>query len=291
MSLTIGTVTTPVSTLVLSNTPRETYKSPHSQHVIRLGNGGAGPSGLLRALTEDYQDKVQDASTIEWYQNISPLTLRALRDGTLDIALTYERDQEDLAVSQGWAEAPTLIFNDHFVLVGPATNPAGLGITDSPAKAFAKLASLASSQPSSPLFLSRNDNSATSLKERSIWKAIGVDLTSRNFPDWYICDSVFPADALLRADRQDLYTLTDHGTFAMLLSEMISTKLFVMGGDLLRNPCSALLRCHAEAETRRFLKYLCEEGQQVIQSFGIELYDRILYTPAHILDLGYPSYT
>jgi len=287
MSLTINTITTPVSTLVLSNTPREIYKSPHSQHVIRLGNGGAGPSGLLRALAEDYQDKVQDASTIEWYQNISPLTLRALRDGTLDIALTYERDQEDLAIAQGWAEGPTLIFNDHFVVVGPATNPAGLDVTDSPVEAFTKLASFAKRYPASPLFLSRNDNSATSLKERLIWKAIGVDLTSKNFPDWYLCDSVFPAAALLRADRQGLYTLTDHGTFAMLSKEMISTKLFSIGGDLLRNPCNALLRCRADAETRRFLEYLGKDGQQVVHHFGTNLYGRILYTPADILDLSY----
>jgi len=289
MSLSVSQVNTAVSTLVLSNTPKESYRSPSSQHVIRLGNGGAGPSGLLRALAEDYHDKVQDASTIEWYQNISPLTLQALRAGTLDIALTYERDQEDLAVAQGWAEAPTLIFNDHFVLVGPVSNPAGLNSTDSPEAAFAKLAAFACSHPVLPLFLSRNDSSATCLKERSIWKAVGVDVAYGPFPDWYICDSVFPVDALLRADQAGLYTLTDHGTFTMFGNKVDMTKLFVMGGDLLRNPCNALLSCRAGFETRRFLKYLGEEGQDVIARFGTELYSKALYTPANVSDLEFQT--
>jgi ABC-type tungstate transport system permease subunit len=284
MSRTVNPATSALSTLVLSSSPKETYQSPLSGHIIRLGNGGAGPSGLLRALAEDYRKIVENASTIEWYQNISPLTLQALHRGKVDIALTYERDQEGLAVAQGWAEKPVLIFNDHFALVGPISNPAGIEAQDTAETAFAKMVALAKHEPTSPLFLSRNDNSATSLKERSIWKSQELDLENQSAPDWYVCDSVFPADALLRADKQGLYTLTDHGTFAMLRSQLQSTRLFVMGGDLLRNPCNALLSFQAGAETRRFHQYLCEDGQEVIAQFGSEVYGKVLYTPANVLD-------
>lgn len=289
-------------TLALSLDPKETYQPPSSHPpcsfpAIRLGNGGAGPTGLLRALASAYHasfPKATPARTIEWYQNISPLTLRALSVGALDITLTYERDQEVSAIEAGWADSRTgaaLIFNDHFLLVGPSSDPAGLreiraaGVQ----AAFRRLGEYADGLPlalqSKGVFISRNDESATNLKEREIWAAAGVQVPA----PWYIRNSIFPIDALKQATEEGLYLLTDHGSWTTLRNEIgACMAVYACGGDILRNQCCALIRKAADQGVLNFLSWLRDEGsyggQVIIEAFDAEQGAGPLFTRARQLD-------
>ena len=59
------------------------------------------PLGVLRAIAEDYlrKDVVQDVN-VGWLCNISRNGLVALANGDADIALTYERDQEEVFIAE-----------------------------------------------------------------------------------------------------------------------------------------------------------------------------------------------
>jgi hypothetical protein len=84
-------------TRIVSLVPKEIYGAKTENIKIRIGNGGAGPTGILRALAEDFiKDSGVDYS-IAWYQDISPNTLKQLKNGTIDIALVYEKSQGDQA--------------------------------------------------------------------------------------------------------------------------------------------------------------------------------------------------
>jgi len=214
---------------------------------------------------------------VEWYQNISPLTLRALGAGTLDLTLTYERDQEAHALDVGWADADVgsvLVFNDHFLLVGPASDPAGVLREELVEGAFRRLHKYAEEdceRSTEGVFFSRDDDSATNLKEREIWTAAGVEVPSK--AAWYLCSNVFPADALRRAAEEGLYLLVDNGTWRTLGSEVRGRmRVFKSGGDFLRNPCHALVSKNGREEVMGFLDWMRDEGpgggQEVVELFG-----------------------
>ena len=273
-------------TRVLSSKPKEIYGNADNIK-IRIGNGGGGQTGLLRALAEDYLKISGKKYGIAWYQDISINALKQLKLGTVDIAMVYERQQAAEAEREGWATHHTPVFNDHFLIVGPRRNPADLDESDSPQVVFTKIAELGEkkSQKSQPVFLSRDDYSGTNIKEKSIWMVEGFKPWIGD-KSWYLKYPTFPKDALLYAGRKGLYTITDRGTWLSNINEITDSKIFISGGKSLLNPCFALLGKKPSKETIAFLQYLkSDHAQQLIAGFGKEKYNgQALFTPAQQID-------
>jgi ABC-type tungstate transport system permease subunit len=274
-----------VDSRLVSAEPKEVYSAP-SEIKVRIGNGGAGPTGILRALAEDYFSLTHKKMSIAWYQDISTNTLKQLKAGNIDIALVYEPKEVKKYLSKKWATGGMRIFNDHFIIVGPDSNPAGLTAQDTPAEAFLKIAHYASVHPSNGkmLFLSRNDQSGTNQKEQLIW--LQNNLKPWRNASWYKKFSVFPSDALLEADKYSLYTLTDYGTWLSNFNRIRNSKIYVSGGKDLNNACYALLKEHPSPEAKAFLHYLLSpRAQKVIADFGKNRYQGFpLFTSAQQLD-------
>ncbi|KAJ5661086.1 uncharacterized protein N7484_000458 [Penicillium longicatenatum] len=132
--------------------------------ILRIGNGGAGGIGLIEALANDYLSLRHAPGSIAWVCNHSRNTQLALFNGHIDLALTYEREQEEISVLEGWAQNAGCIFHDHFCLIGPEHDPANIREARSIEDAFERIF-LAEF-----LFHSRSDGSATMCKEREIWR-------------------------------------------------------------------------------------------------------------------------
>ena len=264
----------------LSVIPKEVYGDPKHNIKIRLGNGGAGPTGILRALAEDYLQQSGNNYAIAWYQDISPNTLKQLQNGIIDIALVYEKTQGKAAMKQGWATGYSVIFNDHFLIVGPKQNPAKIKKADSTTIAFLKISRLGKTK-NEAVFLSRDDDSGTNIKEKSIWQMARLKpWESENA--WYFKYHVFPKEALLYADKNSLYTLTDWGTWLSNEKDLNNSQIFLQGKKELLNPCFALLGKNPSPEVLDFLKYLkSKRAQKLIADFGKDKYEgRALFTPA-----------
>lgn len=211
---------------------------------------------------------------MEWVSNHSRNTQLALLQGHIDIALTYERDQEHLAASEGWSDTIGCIFHDHFCLVGPVSDPARIFSTMSLDEALLRIVQ------SQALFHSRADSSATMWKERSLWQKIG--LTPWNSTDatqsWYKMNLLSPMEALIDADEAGAYIMIDRSTLlALTRSQHIhrTTVFFepLSRDDVLMNNCYALLPISQSRQRKEacqsFLEYLLSErGQQNIASFG-----------------------
>lgn len=238
-------------------------------------------------MAEDYLKSAGKDYAIAWYQDITINTLTQLKNGVIDIALIYERSQGEAAEKEGWAKNYTPIFNDHFLIVGPKDNPAKLRKFYSAAVAFLKIARFGD-KSSARIFLSRNDNSGTNVKERSIWN--GLNLEPWNGENsWYFKYSVFPRDALIYSEKNSLYTITDWGTWLANQSGLQNLRIYVRGGKVLLNPCFALTGKNPSTETLEFLNYLKgERGQKIISDFGKKTHNGLaFFTPAAKADFNY----
>lgn len=242
-----------ISSDIRSKEPTEIYGPEEATLELLIGNGGAGPTCLIRVLAEDFIQHEELNIQIGWIQTISRLTLENLKDGVIDISLTYEEIPELKAIEEGYASDRTLIFNDHFILVGPKDNPANLLKKDLVGDAFNKIAM------SESHFFSRNDLSGTNKKERFIWNTLQLNPWN-NF--WYCREHLFPADSLKRADKEGCYTLTDRGTYLMTKELLPNTVVYIQNDHSLLNRCHAMLRYPSRPYAMLFLDYLKSKRAQ-----------------------------
>ncbi|KAH6651957.1 hypothetical protein BKA67DRAFT_572510 [Truncatella angustata] len=242
--------------------------------ILRLGNGGAGATGLLEALAYGYLATLRVPASISWVANHSRNTQLALLQGHIDIALTYERDQEALAESEGWSVTKGCLFHDHFVIAGPRSDPASIRGAGSPAEALGRIARTRS------LFHSRQDGSATMYKEAKLWNQNGLTPWSdASDADWFKQSAVPPAEAVRKADAVGAYLVTDRSTLLRQtgLQAISQTTVFFEpsnGDDELMNSCYGLCSPNtAGDQTSRpndFIDYLLSEtGQSIVNSYGL----------------------
>jgi tungstate transport system substrate-binding protein len=122
-----------------------------------------------------------------------------------DLLITHAQDREQAFVAAGFGSARyNLMYND-FVLVGPASDPAG--VTTAP-DIRAALGLIAAAQTP---FASRGDDSGTHLKELSLWYGIAdVDAASGT---WYRETGSGMGATLNISVGMSAYTLTDRATW------------------------------------------------------------------------------
>lgn len=83
------------------------------------------------------------------------------------------------------------------------------------------------------------------------------------------------------ADEMGTFTVVDWATWLSFRAILSSTEVYVCGGDVLLNPCHAIIVAVREdyAPLRHYLQYILgEKGQKVIKQF--EKNGSALFTPA-----------
>lgn len=219
---------------------------------------------------------------VAWYMSDTTYTIEHLADGLIDVGITYNAAAERIAIRQGIAVAPAYYaFRDHFLLVGPASNPANLTSEDDVETLFATLhaaaEAAAANRTATPVrFLSRFDKSATNIKETLLWAGIGQVPWAVAYSTWYHQYIAFPAQALAAAAVLDEYTLTDRGTLLTADAETRNrTVVYKAGGnedvdDPLLNPATLLVGAKARDRRRAegFAEWLVgARGQGVVTGF------------------------
>ena len=272
--------------------PTSVYGNPENV-VLRIGNGGAGQAGLLEALANAYIEaravSGQPPLGVAWYRSDTTATLAYLKDGTVGVGLTYNEAAEAIAVSDGYASAYAYAFRDHFCIVGPSSNPAGLVPGADASSLFQKLYTAAQAGTTPPTrFLSRFDKSATNIKESQLWVTIGQVPWATPYSTWYHVFLDFPIQALEAAATLGQYTLTDWGTWLSADPSVTRTLTIFRKGeddaaDVLLNPCHALASTRTSpAEQAVAIDYITwlvsTTGQAMIA--GFEKNGHALYSPA-----------
>jgi tungstate transport system substrate-binding protein len=155
------------------------------------------------------------------------------RAGQGDVLIGHSPPLEEQFLRDGFSDeriGRTVMWND-FVIVGPASDPAGVlrAARNNAVGAFEAIA--AAGTAGRAHFVSRGDNSGTNTKEREIWGLSRVAHAANNEPSgrWYHKAGLGMADTL-RLTQQcpfggGCYTITDRGTLQQLTSNRAITAL------------------------------------------------------------------
>jgi tungstate transport system substrate-binding protein len=190
------------------------------------------------------------------------------KNGDADVLFVHHKPSEEQFVADGFGvERHEVMYND-FVIVGPASDPAGAkGGKD----AVAALAQIAEAE--SP-FASRGDDSGTHKAELALWQESGVDVAGAS-GTWYRETGSGMGPTLNTAAGMDAYALTDRGTWLSFENpqnlEIVvegDPRLFNQYGIILVNPEK---HPHVKAELgQTFIDWvLSDEGQEAIGAFQI----------------------
>jgi tungstate transport system substrate-binding protein len=200
--------------------------------LVACGSPAAGPSAeksLILATTTSTQDsglldELLPAFTTDTGWQVKSLAVgsgQAIelgRRGEADVLLVHSPAAEQKFVAEGSAGQRRLVMHNDFVLVGPATDPAGIGGTSS-APALQKIAATQS------VFVSRGDDSGTNAKEKDLWAKAAVVPGGA----WYQSTGQGMGETLRVASEKGGYTLSDRATF---LAQRETLGLQVLGeGD------------------------------------------------------------
>ncbi len=214
-------------------------------------------------------------------------------DGNVDVILVHAVKRENKFVADGFGTKRYPVMHNDFVLLGPASDPAGVkGVAKSP-DALKKIA-----EAKAP-FISRGDDSGTHTKELEVWKASGVAMAEKkitvakdgknvevvskspaNADSWYFSIGQGMGKTLTFADEKQAYTLADRGTYiAYKFGKKPALGLEIVGeGDAdLANPYGVIPVNPAKFPhvkydmTMEFVNWLTgEPGQKVIRDFQLE---------------------
>jgi tungstate transport system substrate-binding protein len=155
--------------------------------------------------------------------------------GNADALLVHDRAGEDKFVADGFGIDRCDVMYNHFVIVGPRSDPARIRGLKNVRAALSQIAKAAAP------FASRGDDSGTNRMELRLWKAAGITLDPHS--GWYHDLGRGMSATLNSAAAMNAYTLTDRATWANfkngqgleILTE-VDPPLFNPYGSILVNP-------------------------------------------------------
>jgi len=190
------------------------------------------------------------------------------RRGDADVVFVHDRAAEERFVAEGYGVRRRAVMYNDFIIVGPASDPAGLAGMRDAAAALRKIA--AARAP----FISRGDRSGTHAAELRLWREAGLDPT-KGRGQWYREIGQGMGPALNAAAAQDAYVLADRGTWLAFRNRQ-ALRVLVQGDERLFNQYGVMLvnparHPHVKAEAgQRFIDWLVSPaGQRSIAEYRI----------------------
>ncbi|MFC3206352.1 extracellular solute-binding protein [Aquamicrobium soli] len=195
--------------------------------------------------------------------------LDTARRGDADVVFVHAKAQEEKFLEEGFGVKRFDVMYNDFVLVGPKSDPAGIGGTRDITAALVAIE--ARKEP----FVSRGDRSGTHSAELKLWKEAGVDIETAKGP-WYKDIGQGMGAALNTASAMNAYVLSDRGTWLSFknrgdLAIMVEgdKRLFNQYGVMLVNP-----EKHPNVKVKAgqaFVDWLISpEGQKAIGDYKID---------------------
>ena len=184
-------------------------------------------------------------------------------NGDVDIIMVHARSREDSFVADGYGVNRRDLMHNDFVVLGPSSDPAGIGGTGSAAEALTNISSMKAD------FISRGDDSGTHTREKELWSAAGITPSGT----WYKEAGQGMGAVITMANDLEGYTLSDRGTFLAMIDK-IDLVVLVEGDSKLFNPYGIIavnpaLHEHANYEgAMSLITFLTSrKGQSIIGEF------------------------
>ena len=233
-------------------------------------------TGLLDYLAPQFQKDT--GIELKWSAMGTGKALQFGKDCNCDVLLVHAPAAEKKFVEEGYGTDRTQLMYNDFVIIGPASDPAGVK-----GKSIAETMQLFTTGKAP--FISRGDNSGTNKKELSLWKAAELPIPEKQ--DWYVQTGQGMLTTINVAAQKDGYTMTDRGTYIKYESNMKGNpplKILVEGDKALLNQYSAIAVSTAKCpgvkydEAMTFIKWMASpKTQKLIGDF--KLLGKQLFTP------------
>jgi tungstate transport system substrate-binding protein len=189
-------------------------------------------TGLLDYLAPLF--KAETGIELQWVSVGTGKALELGKNGDVDVLLVHAPSAELQFVEAGHLVNRRQVMYNDFVVIGPASDPAGIkGKTVAEAmKAIAE---------KKALFVSRADKSGTHVAELALWEEAGMPVPDKK--PWYVQAGQGMLPTINMAGEREGYTLTDRGTFIKYEANHDGNPplvILVEGDAVLRNQYSVL---------------------------------------------------
>ena len=247
---------------------------PQHKNIILATTTSTQDSGLLDVLLPIFEK-----TTGYFVKTIAVGSGQAMamgQKGEADVLLVHSPDAEKKFMAEGYGINRRLVMHNDFIILGSKADPAGIKGARSSLEAFRKIAS------ANAVFMSRGDNSGTHAKERSIWKAAGINPEGQR---WYQQTGLGMGQTLNVAAEKKTYTLADRGTY-LALKKNLGLDILVEGDAVLLNIYHVIEVNPAKwpkvnsAGAKAFSDFMiARQTQDIIRKFGVDKYGSPLFFP------------
>lgn len=245
--------------------------------VVMASTIGPIDAGIVPALENEFEKET--GITVRHVGAGTGAALDIAKKGTVDLVLVHAKALEEKFINEGYGtERIPLMYND-FVIVGPASDPAGIKGMKTATDALKKI------EQSKAPFISRGDKSGTNIAEVELWQKAGIKPAG----SWY---QIYEKGAsgnvptLRYTDEKQAYTLMDRATY-LSIKNQIKLVVLVEGDESLLNHISLIPvnpkkfpRSHYK-DAMVFVQWLTapDKGQKIIRDFGKDKFGEPLFFP------------
>jgi tungstate transport system substrate-binding protein len=246
-----------------------------SGFILLASTIGPIDSGIVGVLEDEYEK--ESGIRVRHVGAGTGAALEIAKKGNVDLVMVHAKSLEEKFVQEAFGtERIDLMYND-FVIVGPASDPAGVKGMKSAKEALKTI-----SEKGTP-FITRGDRSGTHVAEMELWQKAGIKPQG----SWYITyerGTEGNAPTLKYTNEKQAYTFMDRATY-LSLKDQIKLAVLVEKDEILLNFIS-LIPVNPQkfpkvnyADTMKFVKWLAspEKGQKIIAEFGKDKYGAPLF--------------
>ncbi len=258
--------------LVLGCAPAQ--PKPANPELILASTTSTGDSGLMDVLIPIFEQKTGYKVKPIYVGTGAAMTMG--EKGEADVLLVHAPDSEVKFMQAGHGINRKLVMHNDFIIVGPATDTAGIKGITSALEALKKLAA------AKALFVSRGDNSGTHQLELKVWKTAGIEPKGQT---WYQEAGQGMGATLNIASEKAGYTITDRAVY-LATKKNLSLDILVQGDPILLNIYHVIQvnpqkspKINAEG-AKAFCDYMvAPDTQKAISKFGVDKFGQPLFVP------------
>jgi tungstate transport system substrate-binding protein len=238
------------------------------QSIVVASTTSTQDSGLFNHILPLF--KAKTGITVKVIAQGTGQALDTGRRGDADVVFVHAKPQEEKFVAEGFGVKRFPVTYNDFVLIGPNSDPAGIGGTKDIVAALKTIKTKGAS------FISRGDRSGTHAAELALWKLAEIDVAGADRGPWYKEIGQGMGAALNTASAANAYVLSDRGTWIsfknrgdLVIAVEGDQRLFNQYGVILVNPTK---HPHVKKDLgQAFIDWLTSpQGQGAIADYKID---------------------
>ena len=257
-----------------TQSPATEISVPANPNLILATTTSTQDSGLLDVLVPMFEK--QSGYVVKTIAVGSGEAMKMGEEGNADVLLVHAPASEAAFMEAGNGAYRFLVMHNDFIIVGPASDPAGIKGMTSAVDAFTAIF-----EAGSP-FITRGDDSGTHKKELALWKSAGIDPADQ---PGYVETGQGMGASMTVASEKEAYILTDRATY-LANQDNYQLEVLVEGDTSLLNVYHVITVNQTKWPqvnyngALAFANFMIDAAtQKVIAAFGVDKFGQPLFYP------------